>query len=92
MNAKTAPSATLSLNSAAAAAPAVTVADVAAVVQPAAVTPSKWPERARLVTAQGRMLHLHTGHWFSQEPGKKVEIDDFIRAQLDAGKLLISED
>ncbi len=37
------------------------------------------------------MLHLYTNVWITADP-KKIVIDDFVRAQLDAGKLIISEE
>lgn len=44
-----------------------------------------------VVAAHGGMLHLHTNVWFTKEP-KKVEVDDFLQAQLDAGKLVVVDE
>lgn len=68
-------------------------ADATAADAPAAPAEpaSKYPKVARIVAVNNDMLHLHTNVWFTQD-SKKVTLDDFIRAQLDAGKLAIAED
>lgn len=45
-------------------------------------------EKAFVVAVHGKMLHLFTEVWFTTDP-KKVEIDDFVKSQLAAGKLAI---
>lgn len=49
------------------------------------------PKKVMVYAVYGDMLHLYTNVWFTKDP-KKVEVDAFIQAQLDAGKLAISED
>ena len=44
--------------------------------------------REWIVAVHGRMLHLHTNVWFDADP-KRHELDDFVKAQLEAGKLAI---
>lgn len=44
--------------------------------------------REWIVAVHGRMLHLHTNVWFDADP-KRHEVDDFVKAQLEAGKLAI---
>ncbi len=34
------------------------------------------------------LLHLFTNVWFTADP-KKVEVDGFLQAQIDAGKLVV---
>lgn len=41
-------------------------------------------------TVNASMLHLYTNVVFTVDP-KKVPMDDFLRAQIDAGKLLVVE-
>lgn len=57
--------------------------------------PVKVPEptvkKAYVRTVQGEMVHLHTSVRFTTDP-KKVEIDQFVQAQLDAGKLMLADD
>lgn len=48
-------------------------------------------KKAYVRTVQGEMVHLFTNVRFTIDP-KKVELDSFVQAQLDAGKLVISED
>ena len=69
------------------AAPAAT----ATAADQAAPANAPYPKVARIVEVNNDMLHLHTNVWFTKD-SKKVELDDFIRAQLDAGKLAIVED
>jgi hypothetical protein len=59
----------------------------------AAPTPIVWPEKARIVSVNAPMLHLYTNIWFDQD-SKKVPVasDPWLIAQLEAGKLAISED
>lgn len=55
---------------------------------------AKQPSAAKKVlvrTPNGRMIHLFTNVEFTTDP-KKVDLDSFVQAQLDAGKLVISED
>ena len=47
--------------------------------------------KAYVRTNSGTMVHLFTNVVFTQDP-KKVEIDAFVQAQLDAGKLVIEAD
>lgn len=49
------------------------------------------PKKVFVVAVNGDMLHLYTNVWFTKDP-KKVEVDDFVQAQLDAGKLAISDE
>lgn len=42
-------------------------------------------------TPVGQMVHLFTNVVFTTDP-KKVDLDGFVQAQLDAGKLVIAED
>ena len=47
------------------------------------------PEKGVYVrTVHGEMRHLFTNVVFTQDP-KKVEIDSFLQAQIDAGKMEI---
>jgi hypothetical protein len=48
----------------------------------------KGPEKAYL---QGELLHLYTGARFTINP-LKVELDSFVQSQLDAGKLILSDE
>lgn len=62
----------------------------------APAAPIKHPlfgKTVRLRTAPGYadMLHLHQNKLVDGE-GKRIEIDDFAVAQLEAGKWLVSED
>ena len=52
--------------------------------------PSK--EKLRLVTPRGRLVHLYTGVVFTEDVSRLVEVDTFVQAQIDAGKLLVSEE
>jgi uncharacterized protein YaiL (DUF2058 family) len=45
-------------------------------------------EKAYVKAVNGNMHHLFTGVVFTQDP-KRVEIDDYVQAQLSAGKLEI---
>lgn len=49
------------------------------------------PKKVFVVAVNGDILHLYTNVWFTKDP-KKVEVDDFVQAQLDAGKLAISDE
>ena len=49
------------------------------------------PKKVFVVAVNGNILHLYTNVWFTKDP-KKVEVDDFVQAQLDAGKLAISDE
>ena len=54
--------------------------------------PKTRPKKAVYVRAvYGNLHHLFTGVTFTTDP-KKVEIDGFLQAQLDAGKLEIVTD
>lgn len=48
-------------------------------------------KKAYVRTNGGEMVHLFTNVVFTKDP-KKVEIDSFVQAQLDAGKLVIETD
>lgn len=48
-------------------------------------------QKAYVAAVHGDMLHLFTNVWFTKDP-KKVEIDQFVQAQLDAGKLVIADE
>jgi hypothetical protein len=48
-------------------------------------------KKAYVRTVQGDMVHLFTNVRFTTDP-KKVEIDSFVQTQLDAGKLILSDD
>ena len=48
-------------------------------------------KKAYIRTLGGSMVHLFTNVVFTTDP-KKVEIDGFVQAQLDAGKLVIETD
>lgn len=59
--------------------------------QPQAQAPA--PARARVRGVYGRMQNPVTLDWIEQsQDGKKVEIDWWIKIQLDAGKLAIVTD
>jgi hypothetical protein len=45
-------------------------------------------EKAFVVAVHGRMLNLHTDVWLTADP-KNVELDEYVRGQLAAGKLAI---
>jgi hypothetical protein len=51
----------------------------------------KGPEKAYVRTPQGELLHLYTGARFTINP-LKVELDSFVQSQLDAGKLILSDE
>ncbi len=48
----------------------------------------KAPEMAYVRAVNGNMLNLFTNVWLTADP-KKVELDDFVRGQVSAGKLEI---
>lgn len=48
----------------------------------------KAPEMAYVRAVHGKMLNLFTNVWLTSDP-KKVELDDFVRGQIDAKKLEI---
>ena len=48
----------------------------------------KGPEMAYVRAVNGNMLNLFTNVWLTQDP-KKVPLDDFVRGQVEAGKLEI---
>jgi len=55
---------------------------------------AKQPSAAKKVfvrTQSGKMIHLFTNVEFTTDP-KRVDLDSFVQAQLDAGKLVIAED
>lgn len=56
---------------------------------PAAKAP-KGPEMVWVQSVHGPMLNLHSNVWYGADP-KKVELDDFVRGQLAAGKLVTVE-
>lgn len=41
-----------------------------------------------VVAVHGRMLNLFTNVWITSDP-KLIELDDFVRGQMEAGKLKI---
>jgi len=45
------------------------------------------PKKVWLQSVHGNMLHLYTNVLFTSEPKQHV-IDDFVRAQLETGKLV----
>ncbi len=47
---------------------------------------TKGPKKVFVRATHGEMLHLFTGVRFTADP-KKVELDSFTQAQIDAGKL-----
>jgi len=49
---------------------------------------AKTPETAFVVAVHGKMLNLFTDVWLTADP-KKIELDAFVRAQIEAGKLKI---
>lgn len=57
---------------------------------PSASAATAAPKKAFVVAVHGNMLHLFTNVWFTTDP-KKVELDDFVRCQIDAGKLRVVE-
>lgn len=63
----------------------------AAPAAPAAPVSAETPKvtKVRVRTQQGEMLHLLTNVRFTTD-SKLVELDAFVQAQLDAGKLVIS--
>lgn len=60
---------------------------------PAKAAEAKSPEAKKVFvrTPSGQMVHLFTNVVFTADP-KKVDLDGFVQAQLDAGKLVIAED
>ena len=48
-------------------------------------------EKVWVRAVNGPMLNLHTNVWITNDP-KKVEMDDFVRAQLEVGKLVVAEE
>lgn len=48
----------------------------------------KAPKTAYVVAVHGKMLHLFTNVWITADP-KKMELDEFVQGQIDAGKLKI---
>jgi hypothetical protein len=51
----------------------------------------KAPKKIWVHTVSGRMVHLFTNTEFTTNPKQHV-IDDFLQAQLDAGKLIEFKD
>lgn len=51
-------------------------------------TPEIAPEKVYVRAVNGNMLNLFTNVWLTKEP-KKVQLDDFVRGQVEAGKLEI---
>lgn len=69
------------------AAGSVVTADVTAGAMPPAAQAAEGAKEVKwLVAVHGRMLHLYSGKWFSADPIRH-EVDDFVRAQMEAGKL-----
>lgn len=58
---------------------------------PAAHIHKSTVKKAYVKAVYGDMVHLFTGVRITQDP-KKIEIDQFAQAQLDAGKWAIVED
>ena len=52
------------------------------------VSADKAPETVYVKAVHGNMLNLFTNVWLTQDP-KKVPLDDFVRGQVEAGKLEI---
>jgi len=48
-------------------------------------------EKVWVRTVNAPMLHLYTNTWLTHDP-KKVEVDAFVRAQLEAGKLVVVDE
>lgn len=85
--------------------PTATVAEVAEALSPAAPAADapaveaveaekpKYPAKARVYATRNPLLHLHRNKWISNDPDSamNMEIDDFVTAQLDAGKLAIAD-
>lgn len=51
-------------------------------------TPEDEPEAVYVVAVYGELRHLFTNVVFTKDP-KKITIDGFLQAQLDAGKLQV---
>lgn len=49
------------------------------------------PQKVWVRAVYGDMLNLYTNTWLTKDP-KRVEVDQYIQAQLDAGKLEIAAD
>jgi hypothetical protein len=61
--------------------------------EPPKVEKKSWPKVGRVRSAVGRMVHLHQpGVVIDGESDKKITIDGFARAQLDAGKWILVTD
>ena len=56
-----------------------------------APTTAKGPRKEYVRAVHGEMRHLFTNELFTATP-KKVEIDNFIEVQVEAGKLALGED
>lgn len=48
------------------------------------------PEMVWVITVNAPMLHLYTNVLFTKDP-KKVELDDFVKCQVAAGKLELTQ-
>lgn len=67
-------------------------ASAPAAAAPAAAGKKKYPERARVRTASGDVMrHLHTNEEISGAE-KKIDLDGFAIAQIEAGKWVIVQD
>jgi len=53
-----------------------------------ATAKSEKPAKVLVRSVGAPLLHLFTNVWFTADP-KKVEVDGFIQAQIDAGKLVV---
>ena len=58
---------------------------------PKAETPPPSPKKLYIRTVSGELLHLFTNVTFTTDP-KKVEVDGFVQAQLDARKLVVADE
>jgi len=53
--------------------------------------PDTAPKKVWVRTVQGEMVHLFTSFRFSTRP-ERVVLDQFVQTQIDAGKLLESDE
>ncbi len=58
---------------------------------PKAESAAPQPRKLYLRTVSGELIHLFTNVKFTTDP-KKVEVDGFVQAQIDAGKLVVADE
>lgn len=65
--------------------------DPVVTVEPAAPAAGLLGTKQWVRVPTGKMLHLYTNVWITTDP-KRVEVDEFLLGQIEAGKMVISEE